>query len=922
MSGDASERLRRVAGERSSLPVSAYVDDQGVSLTGYFETGDGPDSTSALGFLGREAASRLREVEFGEALEASGATWWPAYVDGVEVYGGGMFVRSGGGVTGQIALRLSRSRGWERAARGLDPSAAIDLVRRTRILPQDLEDPPVPEPSLVWFDPSMVFADTTVPAQQAWQFSFNGDRAGDVVISLDGREILAVIARGDSDNGFQRITTPRYVPDPITGVPRFITFHPPLLLPQAGTKSPIAVAYGFFQSFPWIFGTAAPTVQLQASRYENDLDGGHHVTFNQMHGGLLVWGCQLVVHLNDSFALTSVSGRFFRDPDVDLEPRVSEGAAFSLATHDWMHMVGGDKLYEGEVIERRGLVIFPWRLADPNGWNSLTWWFRYPDNDRFVSAHTGRLVARISRWRQVRRIYDSNNGAPRGPGELQLEDGLQRSPGLDQEALAADTATATTEAFWRLFARNGWNNSGGDSAVYLDVNFDNPTTPLVVEASAAWNGSRSSYSRNFAEADIVAHEFTHAINDATANLVYLFESGALDESFADVFGKLIAPTPQPWIIGVGAGVNRNLQNPTVNNYANFLVVSPGTDNGGVHTNSGIGNRAAVLVSDGDRTRAGLGRDRLARIWWDTLTTRLSQWSTYIDQVANAWQVTVELAMGGRTGVMLPGATTPPAAFGAPDPRHVLWAFEQVGLRLDLLSGWFRVAGNATTNFVFYEGLTTGANETVSDVLVRVARVRGDRSTAFLGLLQVSTGTTTATFAGGSVTATIAQHGVGGNSREVRVRVTTVNFGDVDVSAEVVTQALPGTPPVPPNLPYPTQRVSHWFDNPLFAGRRYGDIIHQSSNLIGNWTVTDVVLQLMDANNTVLASTRLGEPAAVKGGRGASIFSRQVGGSEIEVRVRSWHDYGSVVRYRLVYWVTGDLVTFPGFTIREVGPDSL
>jgi Zn-dependent metalloprotease len=921
MPTDPSESLARVASERSELPVGAHVDDEVVALAGYFEVGDDPSNVVEL--LGREAASRLRQVELAEPVELPGAAWRTALIDGVELYRGGLFVRAGGGTAQHLVLRLPRSHAWTRQEREPDPAAAIELVRKTRALPEDLEDPPVPDPSLVWFDPSLVFADSTEPARQAWQFSFHGDRPGDVVVSLDGEDLLAVIGRGDPDNAYSYLSTPRYVLDPVTGVPRFVTFHPPLLLPQASSKSAINVAYGFFQTFPSIFGTAAPTAQLQVSREESDLDGGHHVAFDQLHGGLLVWGCQLIVHLNDSFAITSVSGRFFRDPDVDLEPRVSEAVAFNLAMTDWMR-IGDDTLNEGETIEPRGLVILPWRLASPPGRNSLAWWFRYPDHDRFVSAQTGGLVARIPRWKQIRRIYDANNAAPGAGGELQLENGVQRSAALDQEAQGADNATAATEAFWRLFGRNGWNNAGGDSDLYVDVNFDDPTTPIIVEVNASWNGSRSSYSRNFAEADVVAHEFTHAINDATANLVYLFESGALDESFADVFGKLIAPAPQQWVIGVGSGVNRNLQTPAVNNYAAFLVVGQATDNGGVHTNSGIGNRAAVLVSDGDTTRAGLGRDRLARIWWDTLTTRLSSWSTYIDQVANAWQVTLELVAGGRSGVLLPGAARPPAAFGAPDPRHVLWAFGKVGLRLDLLAGWFSVPGNATTDFVFFEGLSTSANETVSDVIVRVERVRGDRSTAFLGLLQVSTGTTTSTFAGGSVTATITQHGVGGTSREVRVRVTTVNFSDVDVSAQVLTQTQPGTQPPPPNLPYPTQRVSHWFDNPFFLGRRYGDIVFESANLPANTSVTDVVLELVSPNNSVLASTRLGQPAAISGGRGAWIFSRQLGGTGIEVRVRSWHDFGWAVRYRLVYWVTGDPlnVNFPSFALREVGPDNL
>jgi hypothetical protein len=43
---------------------------------------------------------------------------------------------------------------------------------------------------------------------------------------------------------------------------------------------------------------------------------------------------------------------------------------------------------------------------------------------------------------------------------------------------------------------------------------------------------------------------------------------------------------------------------------------------------------------------------------------------------------------------------------------------------------------------------------------------------------------------------------------------------------------------------------------------------------------------------------------------------------LEVRVRSWYEFGWAVRYRLVYWITGNTCAFPDFAIRDVGPNGL
>ncbi|MFZ1546224.1 MAG: M4 family metallopeptidase, partial [Candidatus Nitrotoga sp.] len=128
-------------------------------------------------------------------------------------------------------------------------------------------------------------------------------------------------------------------------------------------------------------------------------------------------------------------------------------------------------------------------------------------------------------------------------------------------------------------------------------------------------GGFDSYSRHL---DVIAHELTHGITETTAGLKYLNESGALNESFSDIFGIIVKNLNGPnandlskwdWELGAGlrsdGGPLRDLSNPTrtgapahMNGYKH---VPPSNDSGGVHTNSNIHNKAAfnVLTSKKD-----------------------------------------------------------------------------------------------------------------------------------------------------------------------------------------------------------------------------------------------------------------------------------------------------------------------------------
>ncbi|MFJ4961136.1 M4 family metallopeptidase [Streptomyces sp. NPDC088729] len=141
--------------------------------------------------------------------------------------------------------------------------------------------------------------------------------------------------------------------------------------------------------------------------------------------------------------------------------------------------------------------------------------------------------------------------------------------------------------------------------------------------------------------DVIAHELAHGLTQYTANLRYEGQSGALNESVSDVFGSLVkqyslgqSAEQADWLIGAG------LLAPRVSGVALRSMKAPGTaydddvlgkdpqpgsmeqyvdtedDNGGVHLNSGIPNRAFYLLAT---ALGGNSWERAGQIWFDVLT---------------------------------------------------------------------------------------------------------------------------------------------------------------------------------------------------------------------------------------------------------------------------------------------------------------
>lgn len=199
------------------------------------------------------------------------------------------------------------------------------------------------------------------------------------------------------------------------------------------------------------------------------------------------------------------------------------------------------------------------------------------------------------------------------------------------------------EYFKNTFNRNSINGSGGTIISVINVTESNGTSM----DNAFWNGQAMFYgngNQSFKPLagglDVAGHEMSHGVIQATANLTYQGESGALNESFADVFGVLIDRDDYKIgedVVKPGAfpgGALRDMSNP--HNGASKLG-DPGwqpnhmnekytgsQDNGGVHINSGIVNFAFYKIA------SKLGKDEAEKIYYTALSKYLTKSSQFID----------------------------------------------------------------------------------------------------------------------------------------------------------------------------------------------------------------------------------------------------------------------------------------------------
>jgi Zn-dependent metalloprotease len=235
-----------------------------------------------------------------------------------------------------------------------------------------------------------------------------------------------------------------------------------------------------------------------------------------------------------------------------------------------------------------------------------------------------------------RTIYTADN-AETEPGRLVRSEG--QPPVGDQGADEAyDGLGHTFDFYLQTYQRNSIDDQGLPliGTVHYGQKFNNAF--FDGHQMVFGDGDGVIFNRFTIALDVIGHELTHGVTGAEANLAYSRQSGALNESVSDVFGSLVkqyvlkqTASEADWLIGAGlltfqGQALRSMKAPGTA-YDNNLMgkdpqpadmqhyVNTSRDNGGVHLNSGIPNRAFYLVA---MALGGNSWVKAGQIWYDTI----------------------------------------------------------------------------------------------------------------------------------------------------------------------------------------------------------------------------------------------------------------------------------------------------------------
>lgn len=237
-----------------------------------------------------------------------------------------------------------------------------------------------------------------------------------------------------------------------------------------------------------------------------------------------------------------------------------------------------------------------------------------------------------------RTIYNAHNGTALPGTVVRKEDQAPTKDVAVNEAY--DYLGDTYDFYWQAYKRNSLDAKGLPllGTVHYEKGYQN----------AFWNGQQMVFGDGDGEIfnrftiaiDVIGHELTHGVTETEVGLVYFQQSGALNESLSDVFGSMVkqfhlkqTAKQADWIIGEGLlakGINgiglRSMSHPG-SAYDDPLLgkdpqpasmtgyVQTKDDNGGVHLNSGIPNRAFYLAAI---ALGGNAWEHAGYVWYDTL----------------------------------------------------------------------------------------------------------------------------------------------------------------------------------------------------------------------------------------------------------------------------------------------------------------
>ncbi len=433
-----------------------------------------------------------------------------------------------------------------------------------------------------------------------------------------------------------------------------------------------------------VLGLKVPTEEFVIHNTTQDELGMTHVRLSQHYRGIPVFGSEIVVHFNSEGSARSINGRYFPTTEIEVTPSLSSQQAVEIATaklsatpilrlpvttalniygkgrelhlvwkvviparHPWGNWTYFIDAHSGEVrnffndmktdgpavssgpgLDGTIMPVYSY-FEDPNYWmidTSLPMYSGAYERDNTAGAIIGYDAFSIPTddpgW-DIALIRDPNND--------NLWDDY---PGLRSAVQAQNFFRETLKFFLSEYGRNSWDNQGSSIhfIVHLGEDFNNAFW-AGNGVMAFGDGDGLIFSDFTGSLDVIAHEFTHGVTDASARLVYQNQSGALSESISDIFGVLV--DDDDWLIGediytptVPGDAIRSMEDPTLfgdpAHLDDYRFLDPNIDNGGVHTNSGIINKAFYHLA------TVIGREKAGQIFYRSLTFYMTPLTQFVD----------------------------------------------------------------------------------------------------------------------------------------------------------------------------------------------------------------------------------------------------------------------------------------------------
>lgn len=432
--------------------------------------------------------------------------------------------------------------------------------------------------------------------------------------------------------------------------------------------------------------------ELKLKSRQHDSLHGEHLRFSQYHAGLPVWNSEVVVHIGATGGVTGLTGNYLADSNSEsADPVVSAEAAVEIAssrvsdggeatldsdpelvfhklpdgqatlvwqveltaklTSRWTVLVNA---IDGEALLVRSKVLNENVAGSGEGIDGRTLPLSvYQDGDLFYMIDTSKPMFNATVPQPSTNLASGaivvvdalnlpNTDEPQSLPDLFYVTSNSAAGGWLPDAVSAShNLSETYDYFFERHNRNSVDGNGiGLFGVvqlgngYQNAFFDSETQLMAFGDGLPFAGAL----------DVVAHELTHGVTSNTANLLYLGESGAINEGMSDIFGELVEGRTfgsPDWVTGASLGeIIRSLKAPaslqwapgepypvTMSDFVDLPYTEAG-DYGGVHINSSIINHTFYQIAEG--LPGAVGITAAEKLFYRALTVYLFPQARFAD----------------------------------------------------------------------------------------------------------------------------------------------------------------------------------------------------------------------------------------------------------------------------------------------------